>query len=364
MKPDRENYEIWLIDWLDGKLDDAQVGRLLLFLDQNPDLKDEFYSCSDVTLTPPLDKFRHKQQLKKEPADITDKQFEYLCAGYVENDLSDEQLEELKKIISVDITRKQELELFKQTKLTSPDIKFGNKRKLLRITPFQKTLRISVAALAAAASIAIFIVAYQFTGKNNLPADNLLQAAVSAEQEPNIIISETDSSETESAIAFLAEETAEVNTIMTSVNQTSKEIVNIETDEENAQDSIFIPFQRDNLNPIEIPNLLSINLSGVKDYQNNFLLPIKTVPDVSDSELHIPVKNLAQIFREKILKKETPDNSPIKAYELAEVGINGLNKLLGWEMDFKTQIDENGKVKIIYFSSRRFYAQIPVNKSE
>ena len=41
MKIDRSNYEIWLIDWLDGNLSDLQAEKLLLFLDENPDLKED-----------------------------------------------------------------------------------------------------------------------------------------------------------------------------------------------------------------------------------------------------------------------------------------------------------------------------------
>ena len=41
MQIDRSNYEIWFIDWLDGNLNSLQVEQLKLFLDQNPDLREE-----------------------------------------------------------------------------------------------------------------------------------------------------------------------------------------------------------------------------------------------------------------------------------------------------------------------------------
>jgi len=354
MKPDRSNYEIWLIDWLDGKLDEIQVKRLLLFLEENPELKEEFSFCSSTKLDPPSEKFMHKQLLKKAPYDITDKQFEYLCAGYIENDLSDEHIEELKKIVSDDFTKENELELFKQTKLIAPDIQFSNKQKLLRTTPFQKALKISVAA----AAIAIFIVASQFTGKDDLSVNSLLQSSVDNEKTLNVIAPETVSENAESNITSPPEKIAEVNIHI--VEQVPKEIENIEKDEE----STFIPPQRDYLEPVEIPNLLSVNISSKKDYPSDILLSSKTIFDTSDSEPDVLSRNLAQLFREKILKEKTPDNSPIKTYELAAVGVYGLNKLLGWEMDFRKNNDENGKVKTIYFSSRLLEMQLPVNKSE
>jgi len=362
MKPDRTNYEIWLIDWLDGKLDEIQVRRLVSFLDENPDLKGEFYSCSDAKLSPPPEEFLYKRLLKKELSDITNSQFEYLCAGYVENDLSAEQLEELKKIVSDDIARKHEFELFQKTKLLAPNIKFSNKRKLLRATPFQKAFKISVATLATAASIAMFIVAYQFIGNNNLPTDNLSQLSVNNEQEPNIIVPETISDEAEKNIAFLAEQTAAVNILP--ANPIPEEIVTIEADVENAQDAIFILLQRDRLEPIEIPNLLSINLTKKGDYQSN-ILSSRTILDAPDPvEMRSLPINLAQLFRKKILKDENPDISPLRTYELAEAGIISLNRLLGWEMEFKKYKDESGEVKTIHFNSRLLGVNTPVNRSE
>ena len=41
MKINRNNYEMYFIDYLDGVLSPDLVSELLLFLDENPDLKEE-----------------------------------------------------------------------------------------------------------------------------------------------------------------------------------------------------------------------------------------------------------------------------------------------------------------------------------
>ena len=41
MQIDRSNYELWLIDWLDGNLDEVRIKQLQFFLNENPDLKTE-----------------------------------------------------------------------------------------------------------------------------------------------------------------------------------------------------------------------------------------------------------------------------------------------------------------------------------
>ena len=57
MQIDRSNYEIWFIDWLDGNLNSLQVEQLKLFLDQNPDLREELNDLTTMNLVSPADSF-------------------------------------------------------------------------------------------------------------------------------------------------------------------------------------------------------------------------------------------------------------------------------------------------------------------
>ena len=50
MQIDRSNYEIWFTDWLDGNLNSLQVEQLKLFLDQNPDLREELNDQTTMNL--------------------------------------------------------------------------------------------------------------------------------------------------------------------------------------------------------------------------------------------------------------------------------------------------------------------------
>jgi hypothetical protein len=73
---------------------------------------------------------------------------------------------------------------------------------------------------------------------------------------------------------------------------------------------------------------------------------------------------VAKIFREKILKSKTPESGSLKGYEIADVGINGLNKLLGWQMSLQKTRDEKGDIKSLYFSSKILKFNAPVRKSQ
>ena len=357
MKPDKTNYEIWFADWLDGSLDEVQVSLFLSFIEENPDLKEELFACSSLKLTPRIEEYKHKKLLKKEPVDIPDKQFEYLCVGHIENNLSKELEEELQIIVSSDDRRKNELELFGKTKLAAPDIRFSAKNRLLRTTPFQKALKIS-ATLVAAASIVLFIITFPFASRNN--ANNLPQLTIVEKKEKSGMIPEIPLSNTMEE-THIAEQT--VKNIPVSTNNKYSEVAIIE--KENNMDTIFFAYHNEPIESIKVLSISDVNLTDKTDsLLRDILLPLKAAYTLPVSELAKPKRNLAQIFREKILKEKTLDNSPVKMYELAEAGVVGLNKLLGWEMDFRKNNDEKGEIKSISFNSRLLTVHAPINKNK
>lgn len=98
------------------------------------------------------------------------------------------------------------------------------------------------------------------------------------------------------------------------------------------------------------------------------LVPITTTvtqPEpVSYDERSSLRKLLAFKFREKILNEELPENNPVEPFEIAEAGITGLNKLFGWEMSLSRNTDENGDVKSVRFSSRLIKFSGPARNNE
>ena len=65
MKINRNNYEAFLIDFLDGTLDAVLVAELMLFLEANPDIREEFDGIEDVSLESQNIHFTEKDFLKK-----------------------------------------------------------------------------------------------------------------------------------------------------------------------------------------------------------------------------------------------------------------------------------------------------------
>lgn len=363
MKIDRSNYETWLIDWLDGNLNDHQIEQLNLFLSQNSDLQEELKEMDSSVIFPHAVEFTGKPELRRTPADISDLQFDYLCAAYAENDLSTEELDDFSLIISNDWRRRNVSEQFMKLKLTPHNIRFGNKRKLLKRSPLQKTIRLSAALISTAASVALLITLSIFVSENEKDnKDNITQLITTESRaEHSTIPKQLDPSALE---LRQSEEEIIIKTPANVVNKITIIVPNQEPVENELTNSSSESWAIEIIHSVEIPSIsviLPIYQTGI---QNLALIPLSITNQIQPDERWAPLRFFAKVFRDKILKEGTIDDSPIKGYEIAEAGVTGLNKLLGWEMAFEKNNDENGELKSIYFSSKILKIQKPVNKSE
>ena len=57
-------------------------------------------------------------------------------------------------------------------------------------------------------------------------------------------------------------------------------------------------------------------------------------------------------FRKNVLGDENPDTDNLRLHEYADIGVKGINALLGWEMNLETSEDEEGRVNHLKFTSQ------------
>ena len=147
MKINRDNYEVWFLDYCEGRLSPQQVEELKAFLDLHYDLKEELDSFENISL-PPAKKivFDLKESLKKSVINavgsINKKNYEEFFIADVEGELTKEKKTELNIFIEKNLQLNKEFELFQKTKIT-PDasITFPAKEVL------KKNIIISVGSL-------------------------------------------------------------------------------------------------------------------------------------------------------------------------------------------------------------------------
>lgn len=357
---ERSNYEIWLIDMLDGKLNELQIAKLMSFLDSNPDLKEELNSLSSIRLDKASVNYPGKDLMKKSDAEIPDSQFQLLCVAYLEHDLNNEQKKELEEIISRDPERDKVFQLLHKTTLIPQDQNYKHKVSLKRNSLTGWTKPVFIRVLSAAAMIAMIFSAYLL-----LPESRAENKEIFSENISDTLIINNKQPVQKNTISLYGKSAGRET--IASVSSSNKDIT------ANSPVSVTDPFS-DETEIEKVPvvekihidyyliTAIDLELSTGPDQLIAFN-PETDIPETDDDRSRIG-KFLAKTYRDIILKDEKASDIPLKGYEIAEGGINGLNKLLGWEMALTTSTDSNGELKSVYFSSRLLKFNTPVKKND
>jgi hypothetical protein len=363
MQIDRSNYEIWFIDWLDGNLDSSQVEQLKLFLDKNPDLREEFNDMTPLALVPSGSSYPNKVQLKKSLSDISLSQFEYLCAAYLENDLSESQQAELKEITYQDPDKKKTFDLILKTRLYPANISYEHKNRLLKRTAFQKVIRLAAIGLSAAATIALIITTYSIIPQK--PAfnnNNTVQTIVADSNfiKPFKVLSEDKLTADNLSVPARQKR----DNISAGIHNERKAVIKSDSNNIVADNLIVRNINTDVITVNKVPVYSQIDYSD-RIISNTLVASKITFIISSDEDERSNVgRFISKVFRERILKEKSSSDRPLQGYEIAEAGVTGLNKLLGWEMALDRKNDENGVLRSVYFSSKILKFNAPVKKSE
>lgn len=126
----RDNYEIWIIDYLDGKLTTEQVAELVLFLENHPDIAEEFDGLDEVNLEVEAHSFELKDSLFKEPMDLPMDEVDKLLVKKLEGDLSQEELKAVDSMIDSHEWIARSWLLLQRTHLTPSEELFVGKENI------------------------------------------------------------------------------------------------------------------------------------------------------------------------------------------------------------------------------------------
>jgi hypothetical protein len=189
MKIDRNNYEIRMIDYFDGKLNAAEKAELMAFIEKNPDIKSEFEQFEPVIFEPEEIKFPAKKDLKKAPIKATENiiedNYETFFLDYYENDLDENRRKEVLEFVAANPALKDEFEfhgrLFANADTeTVYAYKSGLKKK--PVIPVYLTIA------SAAAAIVILFGLFQLMKTENpeIKPDNMRQLSINAMERTSI----------------------------------------------------------------------------------------------------------------------------------------------------------------------------------
>jgi hypothetical protein len=361
MIPDRTNYEIWLIDYLDGNLDPGQVDELMAFLNENPDIKEDFHELTKYNIKPADNTYHHKKSLKRSLSEISESQFEFLCIAALENDLSDFQAAEVEEIIVGNPEKRKTYELIRKLKLTAPNVPYTKKYKLRKLMTAQRFIQLSIIGLSAAATVAIMILLYNISIKKNVRETPGL-AVVNIKDTITIM---TNPPETTVRNIHEKKITAEASLVST--------LASAKTSGPDAKGSNhLLPIVPDSstvkflIRPILLSKIdfkESVTLSEGSFTRTLASINMPVIDTSETSQSHGLNGFIARTFREKILKTKDQEKGNLKAYEIVDAGILGLNKLFEWNMSLRKNKNEKGEIKSFYFSSKLLKFNVPVKKT-
>jgi len=427
MKPDRTNYGLWVIDMLDGNLDEEGVMELMSFLSENPDLKDEYESFFPEKLVPGELEFGKKEKLHRGVADLDMSQIDLLSVAALEKEITPEQQSELDHCLKGNLEAGKRYNTIQKLKLVPGNEIFTNKRALQRAVLSPAANR-AVIALTAAAAILVLLLSLPLFDQNKV--DNGTTLAANGETNPAKTAEEQTMAETglgsrkleekppvqevESLIQQVEPKNPEVGSQISKtespltgiVSQVPGEEFQIQEKESRYPVPPINGERRETAVPVlaannpqygegSAKNLASIGSQEIIteeytvygygipqveiDYSGTLLLVgiAPNAPDIVSNKVTVTPnmefgeygdrtiinKLIASAFRKRVLDQEIPTDDPIKGYEVAEAWVLTLNRLWETEMAFIKNTDENGDVESVYIDAGLVKFNSKVKKS-
>ncbi|MEI6764053.1 MAG: hypothetical protein WCM76_00345 [Bacteroidota bacterium] len=164
MNIDRTNYEIYIVDYFDGKLDKVTAEELLRFLERNPDLQDDFEAFRSMTLSSDdsvvfEDKNLLKKTLIRSTENITESNYEDYFIGHTEKILSFKEDKELILFLALNTHLQKEFSAYQKTRLVADiSVQYPAKAELKKELPVRSlTSRVAISLSVAASLLVIFI---------------------------------------------------------------------------------------------------------------------------------------------------------------------------------------------------------------
>jgi cell division protein FtsL len=346
MDINRNNYELYLIDYFDGILDGETKTAVEKFLVDNPDIAQDAQQLSSFKLNPLASSYKHKSKLLKSKQLLVgvEDEFDYLCIASLEKDIDQRDKQTLEAAIEKNPQRAIEFQQFQIAKLKADlSITYKHKGKLKRFTTFGFTRRILYTASSAAAVLLILISLFNYMSSlsevqqirelANTVETIPIETKTSANSKKFVPVVETNNS--------LAEPSVNGNS---RVDQTTSkaEIAEVIHEFETIE-NLTIP---NYIKPIVAINIVNKGLPNVSKELLAFQMPII----------------------DNYLQQKNPDaegsSRTIGLFEIAQMGFSKLASTTGKNLSLQAQKDDDGKFKRIEFETNLFALSVPVNRKK
>jgi len=331
MKINKDNYELFFMNYFDGLLKPEEIDALMLFLKNNPLLEDEFYSFENTAIPEnQMPGLGNKNFLKKSVSDkpqIKHENIDEFLIAYIENDLNEKDIDRLMAFLKINPQYIDDLETYKKT-ISIPDtqIKFADKKSLKHKTAAKQfKIRYIYYATASAAAVVLFLFNIFFSDnvlENNdgLRLQNnrkVLEAGITLpfNRTPN------NDNKTDDDIAFYNEKEKFLNNVAKSNGENLQKISHLET--------AYLPTS---INQHNIDAQLRTEYSEMYSYIKISEQRLST-DDYSNILPEKPKESFVQYAFNKIFTgtnssdTDSEQTNPTDVWQIVDIGTYGINAL-------------------------------------
>jgi hypothetical protein len=324
MNIDRQNYEAYFLDYIEGNLNAAEIARLMDFLVSNPDLKAELENYEPVTLAPETNIYTEKDTLKKNREtkhSVYESNFDEYCIARIENDLDKKTVNLFEFYLQQHPEKLREYNLYCKTILKADKrIVYNEKRKLKHFKIVHQRIAF-YRILAVAATITLMFLIFRFNSGYH---------QVENKQVFNTVKNRSDIVKTKT--------TSKIKEIQKTNQQIKKDIThypdkianNIAVPEQDQVQKQKVTLQlKKNIELSQLQNAALKVSPVISEYNNSGVREYKTNKNTGKTE-YLTLNKLAEKEIKKVLKDENlPIEKEINLWTLAKSGIIGINKLIG-----------------------------------
>lgn len=340
MRINRNNYEAFFLDFVEGRLDNSSTLEMLAFLRKNPELKEELEAFSDIRLPDKAEVFEDKSLLKKlnfSDSEVNFKNFEDFCIAYHEKILTPAESEKLLYYLAKYPDKLIDFQQYGRLYLKADKNLFFEAKPFLqrKHQPFlnrKVILRWTAVAAGIVLAVAVF---YRSPVKEIKVTNGNKQLVVTKDNNIEEAINQHSNSEKDSG-----KDNLPFSNVSKKYDKKPEKIDVVETSKEDLE--YIAPIEVAEIEKAPVSDRIEIKLS-----RDTALLAVmaeeefKLEQETKFSEDGNTIKN---IFKKKTTKK---GNRKISLWDVAEVTLKGYNQLSEKDILLHRETDENGKLTAI-----------------
>ena len=362
----RNNYEEWLVDYLDNNLTSADKVKVEHFLAIHPDISEELAELEML----PVDEtivFEDKKSLKKELDDLIPSHYssqeEFLIA-HLEGDLSSDQEKKYKLLVESNVEVKKDYDYLLLTKLKADtNIRFEDKLSLKKGVQFTLSFALNkyanVLSIAAILIVLILMINVTSIKQSIITSPGLAVFQDIQKQNPK---SRSWSFNSNEKIEW-PEKVLERNSHSASLAATN----NAEQDVNLINKGDIVKIDNQQIQKQEGNLTVQQHVESEEKYDKKYRIEKATYTEIANAEPSTtPVsKFLAKQFRVKALNEDVSanDNRKLSGWDLADAGLRGFGKLFNKDIQLNKEYNEQGDLVALAYQSPNLGISTPLKKN-